>query len=233
MKRILLAAAALLPLLAACSKHSDDPLPKDVCATMSDQNFKSFCYSRFDRDKDGVVSKEEAEAVKSLSINDRSVTSLDGISAFTNIETLDVSGSSITSLDLSKNAELITFTAKSCTYLSSVSFGSISKIQSIALTSTKVTSLDVTKMADLINLDCSSNAITALDVTKCPKLMVLDCSMNSIASLDLSKNPALKSIECFMPTLKEITITTELYSDFTDFFKNLKAQISDLKVIML
>jgi len=232
MKRILLAAAALLPLLAACSKHGD-PLPKDVCATINDQNFKNYCYANFDRDRDGVVSKEEAELVTSLRINDRSITSVDGISAFSKIESIDVSGSSITSLDLSRNPELTSVMANTCTYLGSINFGSISKIQSVTITNTKITALNVSNMAELVNLDCSSNSITALDVTKCTKLMVLDCSMNSIASLDLSKNTAIKKIECFMPTLKEITITTDLYTSFTEFFKELKAQLPDLKMIML
>jgi len=230
MRKLLIALSLMLPLLASCEKDEPkDDKVEDVCEKITDKNFKSYVYANFDKDGDGVVSRAEADAVKAIKINSKNITSVDGIATFTKLETLEITETSITTLDLSKNTALLSITIKDCTYLGTVTLGALTNLDTLVITGTKVSSLDLSKLVNLLKLDCSKNSLTTLDITKNTKLNSLDCSLNSIETLDISKNILLESVECFMPSLKEIIVNKEQYSK--DFFKSL-LELDGVKINM-
>ena len=63
-------------LLTGCSKDDDNeapglpplPDPDDVCSCMDDVVFMQYCYENFDVNKDGKVSKTEANAVTKIDL---------------------------------------------------------------------------------------------------------------------------------------------------------------------
>ena len=62
--------------------------------------------SQFDLNGNGVLEKDEMEAVVELNCSGQEITSLEGLELFTNLETLDCSSNNLTELDLRKNAKL-------------------------------------------------------------------------------------------------------------------------------
>lgn len=84
-------------ILCNCSKENDEnstllpplPDPDDVCSAMDNINFMTFCYEKFDANKDGKVSVREAEAVREIDFDKGLSGSLKGIERFPNLEILD------------------------------------------------------------------------------------------------------------------------------------------------
>ena len=107
----------LLLCLALLAGFSDDeqpdpqlpPLvwPDDVAAAIPDEGFREYCLERYDRDKDGRLSKDEVLAVTSMINYDaRNIRSFEGIEYFGNLETLYWGECDVPSLDLRYNARL-------------------------------------------------------------------------------------------------------------------------------
>ena len=70
-----------------------------------DDNFRNYCLSLCDSNKDGMITKTEAESVTEMVIP-AEVRSVQGIEYFTKLSSLDINESSLTILDASKNAAL-------------------------------------------------------------------------------------------------------------------------------
>ena len=110
----LFAIAASLALLAGCSDDEQpDPQlpplvwPDDVATAIPDEGFREYCLERYDRDKDGRLSKDEGLAVTSMTnYATRYIRSLEGIEYFGNLETLYWGECDVPSLDLRYNARL-------------------------------------------------------------------------------------------------------------------------------
>ena len=121
MKKLFLCLSMLGMLLAGCSKDDDNetpglpplPDPDDVCSCMDDVVFMQYCYENFDANKDGKVSKIEANAVTKMDLGDNNhqdaydVKTLTGICYFPNLEIIDCYRCQrLTSVDLSHNLKI-------------------------------------------------------------------------------------------------------------------------------
>lgn len=102
-------------LLAGCSKDDDNealglpplPDPDDVCSCMDDVVFMQYCYENFDVNKDGKVSKTEANAVTKIDLTNADVKTLTGICYFPNLEIINCYRCRrLTSVDLSHNLKI-------------------------------------------------------------------------------------------------------------------------------
>lgn len=138
---------------------------------------------------DGKVLTASISSLKTLDVSSATITDLTGIEDFTQITTLNCSGNSINSLDISKNLALTTFNCYN----------------------NKLTSLNVSKNLKLADLNCGRNQLTSLDVSNNAALTNLNCSYtNQFALLDFSKNPALAILECRNTNLRAINLTKNL-----------------------
>ncbi len=99
-----------------------------------------------DKDRDGEISFAEAEAVRSLDITNSSIEDMTGIGAFINLDTLICYANLLTSLDVSRNENLV--------YLE--------------CSSNKLTTLELSGNTSLKYLNCSGNELSALDLTEIP-----------------------------------------------------------------
>ena len=95
--------------------------------------------------------------------------SLRGVEYFENLESLHVSYSQLTSLDVSKNL----------------------KLESLSCHGNKLTSLDLSKNVKLDSLWCYDNELISLDVSNNLNIEILMCGNNPFTDLDLSNNPKL------------------------------------------
>ncbi len=106
-----------------------------VQVSFADDNFKNFCITNFDTDKDGVVSIDEAAAVTTMNISNKGIASLAGIESFTSLQTLNCSNNSISSIDLT----------------------SLSALTSLNCANNKLTILDIQYNTNLTTFDCTGN----------------------------------------------------------------------------
>ncbi|MDE6352940.1 MAG: hypothetical protein K2K88_07380 [Muribaculaceae bacterium] len=178
----------------SCNK--DDPKPKisqipsDMKIAFPDESFRNYVLANFDRDKNGVISEDEAIKVTEVQVRGKNIKSLEGIQYFPNLEILDCSYNQLTTLDVLKNTAL---TELQCQ-------GNL------------LNSLDVSKNAALTELYCQGNRLTSLDVSGCTALTMLSCSLNQLATLDVSKNTALTELHCWDNKLTTLDVSwnTEL-----------------------
>lgn len=131
MKKLLFIVAAMFAAVSfsSCDKDDDNkdddngggsdfarpalPDPNDVCSCMDDLVFMKYCYENFDVNKDGKVSKTEANAVTKIDLGDNDyqdaydVKTLTGICYFPNLEIIDCYRCKrLTSVDLSHNLKI-------------------------------------------------------------------------------------------------------------------------------
>ena len=120
-----------------------------------DPTFRDYVSQNFDKSHHDVkLSQNELDDVKKIAINNTSVTSLQGIEYFKNLDFLDCSRNKITSLKLGNNTNL-------CMLDCSIN---------------NLTSLDVSKNINLRMLNCSGNQLTSLDLSGNTMPISLSCN---------------------------------------------------------
>lgn len=134
---------------------------------------------------DGVLTQEERMAVTQLDLSGLGLTSLEGLGAFPNLQSLNCSNNNLTELDVSQNPRL--------TMLSCVS--------------NRLTSLDLSANKDLEYLNCNFNRIGPLDLTGHNKLKALFCEMNQMGELTLTGCTELKTLYCRNNNLEQLLLT--------------------------
>jgi len=138
MKKLLFIVAAMFAAVSfsSCDKDDDNgggsdfarpalPDPNDVCSCMDDLVFMQYCYENFDVNKDGKVSKTEANAVTKIDLGDNDyqdaydVKTLTGICYFPNLEIINCYRCRrLTSVDLSHNLKITVIQSETFYYCS-------------------------------------------------------------------------------------------------------------------
>ena len=127
-----------------------------------DNAFREYL-KQFDINGDNKLASVERNVVKKINVNNKGITTLEGIEHFPKLEKLYCSKNNLTSLDVSKNTELI----------------------SLFCQKNQLTELDVSKNAKLKRLECSQNSLASLDVRSNAALEYLWCSKNQLTSLNV------------------------------------------------
>lgn len=109
--------------------------PKIDPVVFSNKDFETFCLDNFDTNGDGIVSIGEAISVTSMDISGLALKSLDDISNFPNLETLNCSNNELTSIDLSD----------------------LTQLHALNCSSNKLVELDLTNNLGITSLDCTNN----------------------------------------------------------------------------
>ena len=184
MKKLLFIVAAMFAAVSfsSCDKDDDNgggsdfarpalPDPNDVCSCMDDLVFMQYCYENFDVNKDGKVSKTEANAVTKIDLGDNDyqdaydVKTLTGICYFPNLEIINCYRCRrLTSVDLSHNLKI--------TVIQSETFYYCSDLKSIILPNS------VTRIGKSAFYGCSSltNITIPNSVTTIEDAAFLGCS---------------------------------------------------------
>ncbi|WP_298421784.1 hypothetical protein [uncultured Kordia sp.] len=147
--------------------------------------------------------------------NTNNINDLTGIEAFTGLQELDCSNTSITSLNLSQN------TALTKLYCHDNALTSLDVSQNVLLTElycfdSDIANLDLSQNTVLTKLHCYNNDIVNLNVSQNPLLTELHCYSNDIATLDLSQSVLLTELHCNINNMANLDVSqnvllTELY----------------------
>ena len=182
-------------LIIQCEKEPDPNDPVDI----PDQHFlNALIEDGVDANGDGLISVGEAETVTTIYLDPDSVSkskgkvsSLDGIEAFINLDTLHCCDNQVQELDLSANGELrvlICWNNDKNVQLAHLNVSKNRKLEFISIPGNQLTDLDVSNCSSLHKLMCSYNRLTNLDVSKNTNLGRLWCDGNQLSRLDISNN---------------------------------------------
>lgn len=122
-----------------------------------DNKFRTAIAS-YDTNGDGMLSNAELSAVTTLSLNQKSIQSLQGIEYFTQLAQLFCNDNQLTALDVSKNT----------------------KLQLLDCYNNRISTLDVSNHESLFRLFCQNNRLTELNIDNCPALTQLYCYRNRL-----------------------------------------------------
>ena len=172
-------AAALITLLGGCgmAERDDEDRKSYDYLTLHDEAFAQYCLKAFDTNRDGRLSRYEAESVRHIECRDRGIRSLDQIDAFSRLESLDCSGNELESLDLTKNRELQRIHCAN-NKLRELSLGSLRRLTELDCRKNLLTEIALAGNASLQRLDCCDNAFSMLDVSVCSQLLKADVRSN-------------------------------------------------------
>jgi len=215
------ATISLVFLFTQCDKEPD---PNDIVYIPDDEFLRYLILDGVDTNGDGHISFVEAEKVTTIYLDpdtsgrrNGKVSSVVGIEAFKNLDTLHCCFNQIKELDVSENRELrmlVLWNGDENDQLERLNVSKNKKLEHISIPGNKLPELDVSNTPALHKLICGYNQIVNLDVSNCINLAVLECSNNQLSSLDISDNtnlgtswnPALSLRD--MPGLTEVCVWT-------------------------
>ncbi len=188
------------------------------------------------------MTAEQKAAVKVLKV-DASITSLEGLEEFTNLERLDLKealrlesvnlsgNSSVKSVDIAGNMAVKTLTltgssvetldASGCESLAEVNVAGCESLKSLNVSNTPITRLNAEGCTSLEVLDCSRCKLADLTLTGCESLNVLDCSYNDLHRLDVYMLLRLDVLRCENQTVNGPAIGRVL--DMSQYFAGISA----------
>ena len=203
-----------------------------------DAVWRAYVQERFDTDGDGILSKEEAEAVTAIGTVDaesleypdpyvlwtdygvagKGIHDLTGIAYFTNLEYLNCgvnneqetqSRNELEKLDVSANTALKVLSCSE-NQLTELDLSYNTALIAIECSGNQLSELDVSANTALIILECSGNALSELDLSACSVLDTVICPGNQITALNLDSNPAINYLDCGSNQLTELDISNLL-----------------------
>jgi len=158
-----------------------------------------------DLNDDGEIDVSEALNVINLYINNRQISSLDGIENFKNLSILVCSINQLTSLDVK---ELTNLTTLRCFFnqLSFLNVQGLTNLTELYCDKNLLTSLDLQGLTNLKNLECNMNKLTSLNVQGLTNLTYFYCEDNLLTTLDVHGLTNLTFLKCHNNQLTSLNV---------------------------
>ena len=165
-----------------------------------DPAFRTYVAERFDENEDHQLSQAERNDVQYIDVRGQddslgSITSLEGVEFFPNLEMLWCGYNRLSSLDLSGCSRL-TYLNCEGNQINMLDVSGCKELETLECKDNNLITLDVSNNTALVLLYCENNEIAELDVSNAPSLQQLFCYNNNLVSLDVSKNTALDFLDC-------------------------------------
>lgn len=205
-------------------------------AIIPDPVFNRLILKDYDKNGDGRLSLEEAERISKLNFCTDSISSLEGIEYFTNLQNLICNGSDVerrtgqlTRIDLRQNNHLRYVETDGnnlkemllpenysdieeihCIYnrLESLNLSGCPKLKLLWCWGNSLTSLNLSANRFLTDLQCAQNNFSeGLDVSSNKELRYLYCNDAYLQAIDVSNNPELLEFGCYNNYIKEIDVS--------------------------
>lgn len=218
--------------------HAAEPAQADVkidAQNFPDETFRNYVTQHFDSNKDDALSPEEIAAAKTVNLaDDNSVESVQGIELLPALTEINVSGTAISSIDVTKNPELKKLNASMCYIfddnynmdylLTSIDVTQNPKLEYLDITYSKIDKLDVSRNPNLEELHAFVTNLSEVDVTKNPKLRRLDINTTDIRKIDVTQNPKLFALNVEYTKISSLDVTKnpELYEVYLTGDKDVK-----------
>ena len=198
----LLLGVTLTGLLCQCD-HS----PLESLVDIPDGAFlQGLIASGVDANQDGRISREEAQATRSIVLPPSGISDLTGLEAFENLDSLTITLNPLTEIDLSNNTLLRFLKCTSCE-LTALDISRNLALEELICGRNLLKELDISQNQSLVTLVCNNNRLTSLDLSANIALVEMISCGNQLTSLDISKNTSLRKIGFDnMPMLMEVCV---------------------------
>lgn len=164
-------------------------------------------YFKIDSNFNNKIEASEASQVSYLNLSGSTISTLEGVLSFNNLQTLNCSNNKISSLDLSN---LINLKDLDCqkNVLNSISLNNLVNLQNLNCQTNYLSSINLIGLKNLQTLNCSGNNFSSLDLQGLSNLQNLDCHNNSsyISTLDLSGLVNLLQLNCSNVTMHTLIV---------------------------
>lgn len=190
-----------------------------------DSEFRRFLKECYDTDGDGKINVD----IKNMKIpTGYAIKSLEGISFFEDLETLDCQGIGLTTLNVTKNFNLKELNCsdnqlKDYLYILSSGLKKLDcsnnkltymnlgilyglNLEEVNCSNNNITNIVMWNVGELVKFDCSNNDLMTLDVSQCSKLQQLNCSGNQLMELDVNNQGQLTQLDCHNNKLTELNV---------------------------
>ncbi len=181
----------------SCSDDGEDssPDPQNTTpparTTIADTAFEQQLVDLgIDDEVDGSVLDSNVSTVTSLVMNDKGISSLEGISAFTRLENLWVNDNQINTLDLSRNT-VLKFVFANNNGLTDVNVRTLLILEKLSVPGNNLTELDVSNNTALQTLDLRNNSLAAIDISSIPnsiQLNIFSVENNPLTCIEVNEN---------------------------------------------
>ncbi len=198
--------------------------------------FKSYCLDNFDKNKDGFISQEEANDIRSISILEKNIKSLKGIERFSNLRLLEVQYCpSLHKLDLTGCKSLQSLYC-SMDSIEELDLSPCPNLQTLHCNGNQIKKLSLKGCTKVTEIHCLNNQLEVLDLTDCKELRRLNCEENKIKKLDFSKCISIALIDCEYNSLTEINLQgcnnlMELYCNDNNLTKLDLSHFTTLQIV--
>ncbi len=166
--------------------EEEDDTPSDIPLTTEyfpDSNAIKYVFSTFDTNSDSVLSQEEREAVTVIKFTKSYISDVTGIEYFPNVTQITITTANVLSVDLSKNKLLEKLYCTGTSLTSLDLRGNPELILVDCSASNLLTEINVSTCSNLSSLNCSGTAITALDLSNNPLLNESNVTCDSSVSI--------------------------------------------------
>lgn len=191
-------------------------LPKKQGVSIIEENFpdsafREYVKTKFDTDKNDVLSVAELEAATRINFNGNTqIKSVKGIEYFTSLLELHCWETSIESLDLTSNKRLTLINCAVNQNLITLDIMGLEELEILNLNVTGIKDLNLKSNKRLLALYVDNTEIGDLDVSSNSELLYLYCSGTKITELDLSQNKALIGLGVSDTDIRELDISANL-----------------------
>ncbi len=144
---------------------------------------------------DDYVPTATIEIRTSLDVGGKDISDLTGIEDFESLTSLNISGNTLTTVDLSGNVLLNNLNVSNNQF-TTIDVSNLIELTMLDVSSNSLSELNTASNLDLTVLNISDNLFTTLDVSLLLDLQKLDCSSNQLEALDVTVNDKLTELSC-------------------------------------
>lgn len=176
-------------------EESENPIAIDS-TNFPDENFrKELLENGIDKNYDGLLSKNEIDNVKELTISSPDIYSLKGIEFFTELTSLSCDTEKVKEIDVSSLTNLTNLSVVS-SQLSQIDVSNLTNLENLSVVSDELSEIDVKNNGLLKILKVNSVLLTEIDVSSNTLLTELNVNDCSLTKLDISSNEELDTLRC-------------------------------------
>ncbi|MDR6967928.1 Leucine-rich repeat (LRR) protein [Flavobacterium arsenatis] len=162
---------------------------------------------KIDANNDGEIQESEAQQVKLLAISELLVFNVTGIEGFSNLESLRITTSLITTLNIGGLTNLKSLTCLNMQILSTLNVNGATNLNNLMCISLpNLVTLNINNLTNLTKLNCLGTSIVSLNVSGLPNLAEILYSGNQLTTtMNLSQLPSLTKLDCAFNNLSVLT----------------------------
>ncbi|WP_179318706.1 lamin tail domain-containing protein [Winogradskyella helgolandensis] len=176
---------------------------------------------------DDYVPTANIETVTAVDLSNTNISNLTGIEDFTALFNLNISNTSLSSIDVSSNTALYVLNAFESS-LSSLDVSNNLALYNLNIENTSISSLDLSSNIALYYLNVSFSSLSSLDVSNNTALSSLGIGNTSISNIDVSNNASLSTLTVEFSALSSLDVSNN--SALTFLYAIITSNLDCIKV---